>query len=81
MIKFVDILERPHSCYNRWRPLEASLAAIGSQSETILDCIEDELESGRDKPIDIEYILRDIVPSVLSLSGRSFLGPRMSIVD
>ena len=46
-----------------------------------MDCIEDELESGRDKPIDIEYILRDIVPSVLSVSGRSFLGPRMSIVD
>ncbi|KAI5824132.1 ARM repeat-containing protein [Schizophyllum commune Tattone D] len=59
-----------------WRPLEASLAAIGSQSETILDCIEDELESGRDKPIDIEYILRDIVPSVLSLSAHPFLQGR-----
>ena len=46
-----------------------------------MDCIEDELESGRDKPIDIEYILRDIVPSVLSLSGRSFLEPCMSTVD
>ena len=25
-----------------WRPLEAGLAAVGSQSETILECIEDE---------------------------------------
>ncbi|KAL1749221.1 armadillo-type protein [Schizophyllum fasciatum] len=59
-----------------WRPLEAALAAIGSQSETLLDCIEDEIESGRNKPIDVEYILRDIVPSVLGLSAHPFLQGR-----
>lgn len=57
----------------RWRPLEAALAAIGSQSESILDCIEDEQESGRTAPIDIEYLLVNIVPPILSASGRLFL--------
>ncbi|TRM70438.1 armadillo-type protein [Schizophyllum amplum] len=59
-----------------WRPLEASLASIGSQSEAILDCVEDEMDSGRPKPIDVEYILRDIVPSVLGLSAQPFLQGR-----
>jgi hypothetical protein len=45
------------------------LAAIGSQAEAILDCVEDEQDSGRLKPIDIEVILADVVPSVLGLSG------------
>ena len=54
----------------RWRPLEAALAAIGSQSESILDCIEDEQESGRTVPIDIDYLLANIIPPILSASGR-----------
>jgi hypothetical protein len=49
--------------------LEAVLAAIGSQSESILDCIEDEQESGRPKPIDIESLLINIIPPILSTSG------------
>jgi hypothetical protein len=35
----------------------------------VLDCIEDEQDSGREKPIDIEYLLTDVVPSLLPLSG------------
>ena len=54
----------------RWRPLEAALAAVGSQSEDVLDSIDDEQESGRGKPIDIEYLLANVIPSILSLSGR-----------
>ncbi|KAJ7098486.1 hypothetical protein B0H15DRAFT_579525 [Mycena belliarum] len=56
----------------RWRPLEAALAAIGSQAEAVQDCVEDEQDAGRAKPIDIESLLSDIVPSVLGLSGPRF---------
>jgi hypothetical protein len=53
-----------------WRPLEASLAVIGSQSEDVLVCIEDELDSGREKPINIDYLLVEVIPSFLSLDGK-----------
>jgi len=53
-----------------WRPLEASLAVIGSQSEDVLTCIEDELDSGREKPINIDYLLVEVIPSFLSLDGK-----------
>lgn len=66
-IWFLDCLLKP-----RWRPLEASLAAIGSQAESILDCIEDEEESGRPKPIDIDYLLANVIPPVLSVSGMYY---------
>ncbi|KAJ7754965.1 armadillo-type protein [Mycena maculata] len=59
-----------------WRPLEAALAAIGSQAEAIQDCVEDEQDAGRAKPIDIEFLLSDIVPSVLGLSEFPFLQGR-----
>ncbi|KAG6857312.1 hypothetical protein H0H87_006505 [Tephrocybe sp. NHM501043] len=59
-----------------WRPLEATLAAIGSQAEAILDCIDDEVDSGRQKPIDIEYLLSNVIPSILNLSQHSFLQGR-----
>ncbi|KII94307.1 hypothetical protein PLICRDRAFT_50286 [Plicaturopsis crispa FD-325 SS-3] len=59
-----------------WRPLEAALAAIGSQAEAVLDCVDDEQDAGRPKPIDIEYLLSDVVPSVLSLSECPFLQGR-----
>lgn len=63
-----------------WRPLEASLAVIGSQSEDVLTCIEDELDSGREKPINIDYLLVEVIPSFLSLDGephtkKQFLAP------
>ena len=54
-----------------WRPLEASLAVTGSQSEDVLACIEDELDSGREKPINIDYLLVEVIPSFLSLDGGS----------
>jgi importin-9 len=57
--------------YQRWKSLEAGLAAMGSQAEAVLDCVEDEEDSGHPKPIDIEYLLSNVVPSVLSLSGMS----------
>lgn len=53
-----------------WRSLEASLAVIGSQSEDVLTCIEDELDSGREKPINIDYLLVEVIPSFLSLDGK-----------
>lgn len=53
-----------------WRPLEASLAVIGSQSEDVLTSIEDELDSGREKPINIDYLLVEVIPSFLSLDGE-----------
>ena len=43
---------------------------MGSQAEAILECVEEEEDSGRPKPIDIEYLLSNVVPSVLSLSGQ-----------
>ncbi|KDQ62857.1 hypothetical protein JAAARDRAFT_146629 [Jaapia argillacea MUCL 33604] len=61
---------------NWWRPLEASLAAVGSQADSILECIEDEQDSGRAKPIQIESLLTDVVPSLLGLSDCPFLQGR-----
>ncbi|KAG2743701.1 ARM repeat-containing protein [Suillus brevipes Sb2] len=59
-----------------WKPLEASLAAIGSQSEDVLECIENEEDSGRVKPIDVEDLLANVVPSVLNQSDFPFLQGR-----
>lgn len=56
----------------RWRHLEAALAAIGSQAEPVLNCIQDEQDSGREKPLDIENLLVDIIPSILGLPGEYF---------
>ena len=57
----------------RWRPLEAVLGATGSQAEVILECLDDELQSGRPKPIDIEYLLAEVIPSILLLTRKSVL--------
>ncbi|KAJ7597774.1 ARM repeat-containing protein [Mycena floridula] len=59
-----------------WRPLEAALAAIGSQSESIQDCLEDEQASDRPNPIDIEVLLAGVIPSALGLSEFPFLQGR-----
>lgn len=68
-----------------WRPLEASLAVIGSQSEDVLACVEDELDAGREKPINIDYLLVEVIPSFLSLNGKpaepkSILGPLLTYI-
>ena len=54
-----------------WKPLEAALAAVGSQAQTILDCLEDQEAGGLEKPIDIDYFLLNVIPSILTLPGRS----------
>ncbi|KAJ2917840.1 hypothetical protein MD484_g2556, partial [Candolleomyces efflorescens] len=59
-----------------WRPLEAALAAVGSQAPTILDCIEDQEAGGQDKPIDIDYFLLNVIPSILTLPEHPFLQGR-----
>ncbi|KAI0756104.1 ARM repeat-containing protein [Daedaleopsis nitida] len=59
-----------------WRALEASLAAIGSQAEDVLEAIDDEQESGRGKPIDIEALLSNVIPNYLVLSQYPFLQGR-----
>ncbi|KAF8844142.1 ARM repeat-containing protein [Paxillus ammoniavirescens] len=62
-----------------WKPLEAALAAVGSQAEDILECLEDEQDSGRQKPVDIEQLLAHVIPSLLNqaefpfLQGRAFV--------
>lgn len=53
-----------------WRPFEAALAAVGSQSESILEVIEDEQDAGREKPIDLDYLLINVVPFILTSSGK-----------
>ncbi len=60
---------------NRWRPFEAALAACGSVSEDILECLEDEEASGRPKPIDVEYLLASVIPNLLSLSREHTPNP------
>ncbi|GBE77314.1 ARM repeat-containing protein [Sparassis crispa] len=59
-----------------WRPLEAALAAVGSQSDALLDCLEDEELAGRPKPIDIQALLTNVVPSLVSISECPFLQGR-----
>ncbi|KAJ3786679.1 ARM repeat-containing protein [Lentinula aff. detonsa] len=59
-----------------WRPLEAALTAVGSQAETIQECIDDEQESGRSKPIDIESLLANVIPTILGQSEFPFLQGR-----
>ena len=57
----------------RWRSLEAALAAVGSQGEEMLDAIDDEIDSGRGKPIDFEALLTNVIPNYLVLSRKSRL--------
>ncbi|KAF8131585.1 armadillo-type protein [Boletus edulis] len=59
-----------------WKPLEAGLAAIGSQAEDILECIEDEQDSSRQKPLDVEQLLANVIPSLLHLTEFPFLQGR-----
>jgi hypothetical protein len=42
---------------------------LGSQAESILDISNDEHDAGRPRPIDIEYLLTQVIPSLLTLSG------------
>ncbi|KAI6012635.1 armadillo-type protein [Pisolithus orientalis] len=77
-------LARDGEAIDWWKALEAALAVIGSHAEDILECIDDEVESGRTKPIDIEDLLANLIPSILTqtrnvpsefpfLQGRAFV--------
>ncbi|RXW18578.1 hypothetical protein EST38_g7277 [Candolleomyces aberdarensis] len=59
-----------------WKPLEAALAAVGSQAQSILDCLEDQEAGGLEKPIDIDYFLLNVIPSILTLPEHPFLQGR-----
>ncbi|KAL7284955.1 hypothetical protein ACG7TL_000044 [Trametes sanguinea] len=59
-----------------WRALEASLAAVGSQAEDVLDVIDDERDSGRTPPIDIASLLTNVIPNFLVLTQFPFLQGR-----
>ncbi|KAL4067241.1 armadillo-type protein [Scleroderma yunnanense] len=61
---------------NWWKLLEAALAAVGSHAEDILECIDEEVESGRPKPLDIEDLLANVIPSILAQSEFPFLQGR-----
>lgn len=55
---------------NWWRRLEAALASVGSQSEKVMECIQDEIEAEKPKPLDVEYLLSNVVPALLRLAGK-----------
>ncbi|EIW87234.1 ARM repeat-containing protein [Coniophora puteana RWD-64-598 SS2] len=65
-----------HGVSSWWKSLEAAFAAIGSQSEDVIDTIEDEEMSERTKPIDIQELLSNVVPSLLNQSDVPFLQGR-----
>jgi hypothetical protein len=49
--------------------MEAVLALLGAEAITLVECIENEASEGRPKPFQIESLLTDVVPSLLSISG------------
>ncbi|KAF8577246.1 ARM repeat-containing protein [Ramaria rubella] len=68
--------ERNRGSSEWWRPLEAALAALGTHATSVLDTVEDEESSGRPKPFDVEHLLADVIPPLLTLSGYPFLQGR-----
>lgn len=50
--------------------MEAVLALLGAEAVTLVECIEQETSEGRPKPFQIESLLTDVVPSLLSISGK-----------
>ncbi|KAI0082121.1 ARM repeat-containing protein [Panus rudis PR-1116 ss-1] len=61
---------------NWWRPVEAALAALGSQSKTIVENIQDAEQAGQLVKIDIRGLLTNVVPNLLVLSQYPFLQGR-----
>lgn len=60
----------------RWKPLEALLAVLGTHSESTLECIETEESEGRPKPIQVDAMIREIVPQLASAGEYPFLQGR-----
>lgn len=58
------------------------LALLGAEAITLVECIENETSEGRPKPFQIEYLLTDVVPSLLSISGagRTFSRPIIKLI-
>lgn len=65
----------------RWKPLEALFASIGSEVESLLECIDEEEEEGRPKPFDVESLLINIVPNLLSLKGALVSSQGGRVID
>jgi hypothetical protein len=57
------------SCLDRWKPLEALLAILGTHSETILETLENEESEERPKPIHVDAMIKEIVPQLASATG------------
>jgi hypothetical protein len=53
--------------------MEAVLAILGAEAVAIVECIEHETSEGRPKPFQIESLLTDVVPSLLSISGEGLI--------
>ncbi|KAF8498357.1 ARM repeat-containing protein [Gautieria morchelliformis] len=68
--------ERTRGSSEWWRPLEAALAALGAHSMSVLDTIEDEEACNRPKPFDVESLLTNVIPSLLTLTEYPFLQGR-----
>jgi len=56
--------------------MEAVLALLGAEAVAIVECIEHETSEGRPKPFQIESLLTDVVPSLLSISGEGLMRSR-----
>jgi hypothetical protein len=54
---------------HRWRGLEAALAALGAQADSVLEVIQDEQESSKPVPVDVASLLANVIPALLRLSG------------
>lgn len=60
----------------RWKGLESALAILGSVSDELKDCLEDEEDSGRPVPFDVQTLLLNVIPPILTQGGaRPFSGP------
>ncbi|KZT73366.1 ARM repeat-containing protein [Daedalea quercina L-15889] len=69
-------VEKTSGNLNWWRPLEAMLASVGGQAESVLEWIEDEAASGRQAQIQIAPLLQNGIPNLLGLSDYPFLQGR-----
>ncbi|KAF9516008.1 hypothetical protein BS47DRAFT_1371853 [Hydnum rufescens UP504] len=59
-----------------WKPLEAILAVLGSEADALMQIVEDEQSEGRVRPFEVEYLLVNVIPSLLALSDYPFLQGR-----
>jgi len=53
---------------DRWRLLEGILATLGSQADRVLEFMEEEMVAD-EKPINIESLLAEVIPQLITLPG------------